>query len=72
MYIDPVAILVLLVLALVVRQVFYRVTRWFSTLVIFFLIMAVLMPHQTKGLLGGVFSLLREAFYRILYVLGWS
>jgi hypothetical protein len=41
-------------------------------LVIFFLIMAVLMPHQTKGLLGGVFSLLREAFYRILYVLGWS
>ncbi len=72
MYIDPVAILVLLVLALVVRQVFYRVTRWFSSLVIFFLIMAVLMPQQTKGLLGGVFSLLREAFYRILYVLGWS
>ena len=72
MYIDPVAILVLLVLALVVRQVFYRVTRWFSSLVIFFLIMAVLMPHQTKSLLGGVFSLLREAFYRILYVLGWS
>jgi hypothetical protein len=36
------------------------------------LIMAVLMPHQTKGLLGGVFSLLTEAFHRILYVLGWS
>lgn len=72
MYIDPVAILVLLVLALVVRQVFYRVTRWFSSLIIFFLIMAVLMPHQTKGLLGGVFSLLTEAFHRILYVLGWG
>ena len=72
MYIDPVTILVLLVLALVVRQVFYRVTRWFTNLIIFFLIMAVLMPHQTKGLLSGVLMLLNEAFHRILFVLGWS
>jgi hypothetical protein len=69
MYIDPVVLLLLLILmVLVVRQVFYRVTRWLASVIIFLLIMAVLLPHQTKGLFAAVYGLLVEAVHRIPYV----
>jgi len=69
MYIDPVAVLLVILLVVVVRMVFYRVTRWLASVVILLLIMAVLLPHQTKGLIAAVYSLLLEAVHRILYVL---
>jgi hypothetical protein len=68
MYIDPVAVLLLILLVLVVRQVFYRVTRWITSAIIFLLIMAVLLPHQTKGLIAAAYGLLLEVVHRILYV----
>lgn len=69
MYIDPVAVLLLILLVLVVQRVFYRVTRWLASVVILLLIMAVLLPHQTRGLFTAVYGLLLEAVHRIIYVL---
>ncbi|MBS1991084.1 MAG: hypothetical protein JSS83_11230 [Cyanobacteria bacterium SZAS LIN-3] len=70
MYLDPGVFLVMLLLALLIWQVFWRLTRWFTNLLIFFLVMAVLFPLQTRGLLGAVMQALGEVFHRLLFVLG--
>jgi hypothetical protein len=72
MHIDPVQIILLIIVFYVVLQVIRRTTRMVANFVIFVLVLAVLMPYETRGLLGGLTRLFMEIGHRLAYVLGWN
>ncbi len=72
MHIDPVQIILLIFVFYVVLQVIRRTTQTMANFVIFILVLAVLMPNETRGLLSGLTRLFMEIVHRLAYVLGWS
>ena len=72
MHIDPVQLILLIIVFYVVLQVIRRTTQTMANFVIFILVLAVLMPNETRGLLSGLTRLFMERVHRLAYVLGWS
>lgn len=70
MHHDPVQVVVLILLVILAYQVLRRAYYWLTNFLLAIVILAVLLPEQTRGLLHGLMAIFTEIVNRLLYTLG--
>ena len=68
MHIDLASLIVAVIIVYIILQVLRRASAMVVNMVLFILLLAILMPYETRSLVSGLAGLIVELLHRLMYV----